>query len=514
MNKKMKSLWAAAVLLAAGALPLAASTEELHVIRFPERRDVEVEMQRSPRIPNAEMKAKVKFEEGQARIEIEYDNMKPAVLFAGDVTCYVLWAINRDGAAENLGELWVRPEKDEDKLKFSTGLRSFALLVTAEPYYQVARPSELVVFQNGRSPKPPVQTDTIEFSAFSPAPKYGLDTLANVRYDGETPLDLLQAQKVFEIAGRLGADRYAPDVYQEASIGLRQAETVVQTRARRGAQEYARRSVASSNEAIKITLRKLEAEELERQIAERREEMANLERQAAEAERRAEEFLRQKEEAEESIAQAERELARIESEKTSLQSALQRLRAEQSELRAAMGRLQSDLGELRSEKLRLQADRERLQEEKARLSEDKATLEERLQGALSQVAETRSSARGLILSLPDILFDLDKATLKSEARVALAKLAGILLIMPDLNLRIEGHTDSTGTDSYNLRLSQQRSDSVFDFLAQQGVAGRRMTAVGYGEDRPIEDNSTAAGRSRNRRVEIVIAEGTVAEETR
>jgi outer membrane protein OmpA-like peptidoglycan-associated protein len=127
------------------------------------------------------------------------------------------------------------------------------------------------------------------------------------------------------------------------------------------------------------------------------------------------------------------------------------------------------------------------------------------------VADTRESARGFIVNLPDILFDVGEATLKTDATVALAKLAGILLIMQDLNLRVEGHTDSTGTASFNLRLSERRADSVFDFLAAQGIQVARMKTAGYGMERPIADNSTAAGRSQNRRVEIIIAEGEVSE---
>ncbi len=493
---------------------LAASGPTLNVIRYPERRDVEVNMVPTSRIPKAEMKAKVKFEEGQSRIEISYDNMKPAVLFAGDVTCYVLWAINRDGAAENLGELWVRPEHDSDSLKFSTGLRTFALLVTAEPYYQVSRPSELVIFYNDNRPKPPVGSDLLDYTSYTPAPKYGLETLANVRYDGDTPLDLLQAEKAFEIAGRLGAENYAPDIYHEASIGLQQARTVVRTRAQRGAQEYARKSVASSNEAIKVTLRKLEAEELEKRIAERQAQMAALESKAAAAEARTAEVERQKQEAERAVEQANTELRRIEAEKSSLQSAMEGLRRQQSELRSSMAQLQSQLGDLRDEKASLESDKARLEQEKEKLREDKTVVENRLESALSLVAETRESARGLILSLPDILFDVNKATLKADTKVPLAKLAGILLIQPELNLRIEGHTDSTGSASYNLELSQERARSVFDFLAEQGVSAQRMVSVGYGKERPIADNATAAGRSKNRRVEIVIAQGTVAEESR
>ncbi len=148
-----------------------------------------------------------------------------------------------------------------------------------------------------------------------------------------------------------------------------------------------------------------------------------------------------------------------------------------------------------------------LEEQSAALEREKAELSTRLQGALSQVADTQKSARGMIVSLPDILFDINEATLKNEAKIVIAKLAGILLILPELNLRVEGHTDSTGSADYNQGLSERRAAPVRDFLAQQGIGGQRMISVGYGLTRPVADNSTREGRARNRRVEIVIAEG-------
>jgi outer membrane protein OmpA-like peptidoglycan-associated protein len=149
----------------------------------------------------------------------------------------------------------------------------------------------------------------------------------------------------------------------------------------------------------------------------------------------------------------------------------------------------------------------------AGLKEDRERLSNRLDQALSKVAETRNTARGTIVNLPDILFDLNESTLKPEARLVIAKLAGILLIMGDLNTRIEGHTDSTGSLGYNMSLSEARAESVRDFLFQQGIAADRMVTAGYGPARPIADNATSDGRAKNRRVEIVIAEGEIAEGT-
>jgi len=217
----------------------AASTEvTLQVVRFPERKDVELSLLPTRRIPRASMSAKVKFEEGQSRIELSYDEMKPAVLFAGDVTCYVLWAVNRDGGVENLGELWVRPGRDKDSLKFLTGLRTFARMVTAEPYYQVGQPSELMISWNDVSRDLQAPSQALSFSSLAAAPAHGLESLEAVIYEGKVSLDLLQAQKVHEIAGRLGAEEHASAIYREAMLTLQQATFMTSGGgAKKGAQE-------------------------------------------------------------------------------------------------------------------------------------------------------------------------------------------------------------------------------------------------------------------------------------
>ncbi len=490
MNHKLFSILFS--FLSMSAVTTAALGEEmkLYPLRFSETRDVKFDMLATPRVPGAEMKAQVKFEEGQFRIELEYKGMKPAVLFGGDTNSYVLWAINRDGVAQNLGEFWVRPGEENSKLQFSTGLRNFALVVTGEAYFQVVEPSEMVIFWNDRNADPPVGSDEIVYNSFGPAPARGVEDIGSFKYDGKKPLDLLQAEKVFEKARGLGAEKYAEDIFGQASISLEQA-THMYTRSRgKGAERYARRSVAASNEAISLTLRKIEIEKLEDQISKRQAEMTALANRASAAEEKAQTAERQIESITREQESARQELGRIETEKQSLVAERAQLESSLEEMRREQANLRSSMQELRVEKVDLQG---------------------RLQSALSEVADTRESARGFIVNLPDILFDVGEATLKPDATIALAKLAGILLIMQDLNLRVEGHTDSTGTASFNLRLSERRADSVFDFLAEQGIRSDRMKTAGYGMERPLASNSTADGRSKNRRVEIIIAEGVVAE---
>jgi outer membrane protein OmpA-like peptidoglycan-associated protein len=169
---------------------------------------------------------------------------------------------------------------------------------------------------------------------------------------------------------------------------------------------------------------------------------------------------------------------------------------------------------LRQEKDSLEEQSARLQQEKAelelasaRLQQEKEELSDRLSGALSHVAETRNSARGYVVNLPDILFDVNEATLKTDAKQAIAKLAGILLVIPDLKVVVEGHTDSTGSEEYNLELSRRRALSVLEFISGEGVEPSRLSSEGFGMTKPIADNATKEGRSQNRRVEIVISEG-------
>jgi outer membrane protein OmpA-like peptidoglycan-associated protein len=264
--------------------------------------------------------------------------------------------------------------------------------------------------------------------------------------------------------------------------------------------------------------------------AEQQAELAK--RQAADAKVALAEAEAQKKLAAEAVAATQAELAKLIEErsalaleKQSLVSEKDALLAEREGLMAEKQSLMADKQSLMAEKQGLEAEKqslvaeqeelrgsvEELAERAEKLRQEREQLSNRLQGALSQVAETRDSARGFIVNLPDILIDLNEATLKHEARVVIAKLSGILLIMPELNLRIEGHTDSTGSEEYNQELSERRADSVRRFLHAQGIDLDRMDSDGYGELKPVADNETKDGRQKNRRVEIIISQGTVAE---
>ena len=511
MLKKLLSFLLVSIVFGAW-LPARAASMELHSMPFPERRPVYMDMMPRTGAPNAIMRAEVTYRKGQGRVEFSYENLKPAILFGGDVTCYVLWAVSRDGHAENLGEVLTR--KASGRLPFSTGKKEFSLIVTAEAFYLAGAPSDLVMFNNAPRFKEPDPSSPFTFAGFVPAPAHGMNDISRIRWDSKIPLELLQARKAYELAGRHEAATHATRVYSEAGSALKMADDMaVQAPGKRELRDFARRAVALSNEAISMSMHRIESIELEQQIERRRTEMVQLEQRAKEAEATALEAQR-------AAAEVARDADRIRAEKQRMVAETAALNQEKSvlervmvEMRQEKVALQDDFERLRGEKTVLQTEARRLQQEKAelerasaRLKLEKSQLNSRLQSALSHVAETRDSVHGFVVNLPGILFDVGESTLKPEAELALAKLAGILLIIPDQEAVIEGHTDSTGTAEFNLDLSQRRSETVRNLLHSQGITQDRLTALGYGMANPVADNSTADGRRRNRRVEILIHE--------
>jgi outer membrane protein OmpA-like peptidoglycan-associated protein len=466
-----------------GFVPAALAAEvTMHQVIFPEKKSVKLDFSRTAEAPEGEVRATVEHEEGRAAVEIDFKNMKPAILFGGDVTCFVVWAVSRDGTTENLGELWVRD--DDGEIEYGTFMKSFGILVTGEAYPLVSQPSELVLFRSLKPNSDKVPSEPFTFADFAPAPEHDYPSIARIEWRDDRAVDLEQAQKAYELAMRVDAAVHAPDLVRQSQVALAQATALSAKGAKnKTAIDYARRSVDLSAEAIRTSERRIEAEELAARIDARKAEMAALEARAAEAEQMAKIAQQQQIQAEEAQVQAE----------TSRRTA-------EAAVAAAQARL---------------VDVERQAETAARraaeLKAEKEALNQRLQGALSAVAETRDSARGFIVNLPDILFDTNEATLKPDAKIVIAKIAGILLVMPELNLRIEGHTDSTGSMEWNQKLSLMRAQSVELFLRENGLDADRIIAAGYGMERPRADNATREGRQQNRRVEIVIAEGVVEE---
>jgi Skp family chaperone for outer membrane proteins len=358
--------------------PAAAQQQTLHLVAYPSDSAVKLNLAPTTEAPRATIEAKVTLREGEAQIELSYSDLKPAVLFGGEVTCYVLWGVTPGGFAKNVGE--VPSGSPKGSTVYTTGLKSFALMVTAEPYAQVWQPSPLVMFINDPPDKGKVGSETFTFAGFAAAPPHDLDSIRAVAWDDERPVELVQAERALAYADRIGAAKYTPAMVQDARLLLAQATNLVSSsRTRSDGIDFARRSYGVSSNAIGEAERKIEAERLDGEIASRNAEIAARTAEVAAMEARA--------------AEAEQSLEQARLEREQLDAALGALRTEQAALTAAM----------------------------ASLREEKAELSSRLQGALGQVAETHSTARGMIVNLPDILFDVNESTLKPEAKLVIAK---------------------------------------------------------------------------------------------
>ena len=447
-------------------------------------------------MPEVAGHAKVDGKAGRLAISVELTHMQPASKFGGQFLTYVLWAITPEGRAVNLGEV-LPGENGKDKIDVTTDLQAFGLIVTAEPYYSVTHPSNKVVAENilrqeTKGFEEPINArfDVLEGAQYTI--DVSADQLPATRADSKVPLDLLEARNAVAIAKAAGAQHYAPDSLAKAEDMLQRAEDYLQRRqGRTPIGTAARGATQMAEDARVLTLRRKEQERID---AERR---AHEEAQAkAEADART-----AQEQAAKSQAQAEEDARRrAEAERAQAEAQHQQAAALEQQQQAEAARAAAQLAAAEADRQRQEADRQR--QEAIRQKEE---MRARLLAQLNQVLQTRDTARGLIVSMPDVLFDFNKYTLKPEARERLARISGIVLAYPDLKLQIEGHTDSIGSDEYNQTLSEKRADTVRAYLVSSGVSPDNVAARGMGKADPIGDNSTAAGRKLNRRVEMIVS---------
>jgi outer membrane protein OmpA-like peptidoglycan-associated protein len=455
-------------------------------------------------MPAARGEADVKSEMGSTKIETSLNRLGPAAQFGPEYMTYVLWAVTPEGRAINLGEIALGG--DHAKLLSTTDLQTFGLIVTAEPYFAVTQPSDVVVAENF------LRKDTLgtieEVDAKYQLLQRGQYVWNRVQYtpvriNPKGPLQLAEAENAVEIARLAGAEKYAPDTFQKATTDLSNAEGFLRgSKNRKESESDAREAAQMAEDARIITFRKMEEEERanERAQAQADAEKARIEQQAreqADAQRRAAE-----------LATAQAEKAKAEAEQAAGQARAERAAADRARAEALA---QQQTAQAQAEKERqtaLQANAARQQAEA-----EKAALRERLRQQLNTILETRETQRGLIVNLSDVLFDFDKYTLKPGAREKLAKVAGILLAYPGLKVQLEGHTDNIGTDEYNMNLSEQRADSVRSYLTAQGVPPESLASVGLGKSDPVASNDTPSGRQQNRRVDMVVSGEPIGVET-
>jgi outer membrane protein OmpA-like peptidoglycan-associated protein len=477
-------------------------------------------------LPFAKGEAKVEGRKGAIRIQAQFEKLDPATRFGPEFLTYVLWAVSPEGRADNLGEIQI--EGSKSKLDVTAQLQAFALIVTAEPYFAVTQPSEVVVLENIVRPDTMGSVEEIDakFDLLQRSQYTYIQTNAQPVADPRISLGLQEARNAMAIAKAAGAERYAAESFQKASQLIAQAENYQAHKGDKKQLEMtAREAVQTAEDARAIAYKRHEEERLaqERQAAADREARAKAmaeqaEKAKLEAQLAAEHAAREKAEADAArlAAQAQQQAAQADAEKSRIaaeQAARERAAAEVAKAAAQVQQqaAQADAEKSRiaaaeagAERAQAQADAEKARKAVKDAEAEKAGLRAQLLNQLNSILQTQDTARGLIVNMSDVLFDTGSYTLKPGAREKLAKISGVLLSHPGLSMQIEGHTDSVGTDEFNQQLSERRSGMVRDFLVDQGVAASTITARGFGKTQPVATNDTPEGRQRNRRVELVV----------
>lgn len=469
------------------SLPAAGTTWSLNAVTYPEGRTIAVPFLGTGLGPKgAVLEARVKASGSQTEVRLSWKGMEPAVLFAGNVTSYALWAITRDGRTENLGEVPVR-EKKSGTATFRTGQKELALVVTAEVLPGSEVPTELAVFTSGAADASKGASNR-EFTYDATYPIQGVVRPGNLSIallsyaaKGAEPIELQQARKALELVKELGADAVDPKSVAAAERQLAQAQGSAVGGSRSAVVDFSRRSLENSAIAVRLAFQKTIREALAAREARDRELALAKERELAAAR-----------------ARAAAESARATEASALAAEASARAEAARGEASAASAQAAA-----------AERERSRIAAEVDRLRGERDQLQNALREALGKYMGVSDSARGIVVNMGDILFDVSRSSLKRSAELAIAKVSAILAVFPKVNLRVEGHTDATGTEAYNRKLSAERARAVADFLAEQGVATERISHAGYGPANPVAPNDTKEGRAKNRRVEIILSEGTV-----
>ena len=495
--------------------------------------DTTVDLKPTGLVASARGEAKVKATPSVTTVEAKMQGLRSPTEQGAEFLAYVMWAVSPEGRAVNLGE--VRPKDNgEGELKTTTQLQSFSLFVTAEPYSAVRQPSELLVLENDVRKNTKGRLYMVENYQLMRRTQYQKlgNPLALTVDLKNVPMEVYQARNAVDIARTRGAEKYAPDIFSRAAGGLELTENALTKKQdKKQVISLARQAIQASEDARALT-------------AERREEerIAN-ERAAAAAKAKAEAEAKAAAEAAAAKARADQEAAR-QAELAAAREA--QLRAEAAAKQAEAERQQAQLradaaarqAQLQSEAAKLQAEAQAREaaarEASIRADAEAAAREERIKAEaaareaaakgeaeraraaaealraqlleqFNRILETKDTVRGLVITMADVLFDTGKYDLRPQTREALARLSGIVVSHPGLKLEVEGHTDSTGSDQLNQKLSEDRAGTVRSYLITQGVAADAITAKGFGKTSPVADNDTAAGRQKNRRVEMIVS---------
>ena len=504
-------------------------------VTYEARRSTKVDLVGTPLMPRTRGEAEIKTESsGPVAIKAKMRDLTAPTQFGPEYLTYVLWAIPPQGRAKNLGE--VRLDDGKNEIEATVDVQTFSMIVTAEPYYAVTTPSEVVVMENAIRQETRGKTSiaTLEYEIV-PRGAYLAGTASKLPpANSKEPPDVQQARNAVAIAGIADADKFVPTNAGTARRLLAETEDLVaRKKSKRDIISHARATVQAAEEArLQSVERRAEAiAQAEKQAADAREKAARdaaaleaARRAAAEKERLAAEQERAAADQKRAAAEKERAAAeqeRLRAEKAAQESAALKLQAEQAAQQAVEEQRKAEEARREAEKLRAEADAARKDAETARAEaqaqavradtlrlkaeQDRTALRATLLRQFSEILDTRDTARGLIVNVGDVLFETGRYELRPAAREKLARFSGIVLAHPGLTIQAEGFTDSTGTDEINERLSQQRATAVGDYLVSQGVTSDRIATRGYGPRFPAASNDTREGRQQNRRVELVVS---------
>ena len=497
-----------------------------------------IDFEGTPLLPKSHGQAKVESKQGYIEIEVEFRNLQPATAYGPEYLTYVMWAITPEGRTTNLGEVLLNGTSS--KLDVTTELQTFGLIVTAEPYFAVTQPSDVVVMENVIRPdtRGTVQPVEAKYELLKRG-QYTLNVKAGdiqpMQLDRNVPLELYEARNAVQIARWTGAPRYAAETFQKAVDALGNSESGLSRKAgKKAIAGQAREAVQMAEDARIITVKKMADEELanERKAGADRETLAENARAAAESDkeriaqdaenariaaRTEAQRVAREHDAQIAATQAESDRAKLESEAkvAAAQSETDRAQRE-ADAQVAAARAEADRLKQENDAQRAasQADLDRAAADKAQAETDKAQLRAQLLLQFNAILETRDTARGLIVNMSDVLFDTAKFSLRPAAREKLARVAGILEGHPGLRMQVEGYTDSVGGEEYNQKLSENRATSVRDYLTGAGIPETSVTSKGFGKSEPVASNETASGRQQNRRVELVVSGELIGAEIR
>lgn len=441
-----------------------------------------IDMKGTSLMPQALGEAKVEAKTGVTNIEVKVTGMGQPSKLGTEFLTFVLWAVTPDGRTGNIGE--IQTDKDgKGEVKTTVQSQTFSLIITAEPYLGVRQPSEMVVVENATRKGTKGKIFPInDYKLMKRAQYQKMGNPMGLTLDlKNVPLEMYEARNAVEIAKDRKADKYAGEIFTKAEASLKMAENALTSKKdKKEIITTARQSIQFSEDARALSVQRQETERIAKEKADAAAQAkaaaeAKAAKEAAEAKRKADE---------EAARQAELAAAREAQMKAEAETAAMKAKAEQDAIAA----------------------KERQAREAAAKSEqEKQALRASLLEQLNRILDTRDTDRGLVVNMADVLFDTGKYTLRQEAREKLARLSGVVLAHPGLKLEVEGHTDSTGSDDFNQKLSEQRASTTRGYLIEQGLPEGNISSKGFGKTMPVADNSTAAGRQKNRRVEIIVS---------